>query len=169
MWLVKREPAAPPPGQCAAANKPITLAEHHCFMAAVCFRRLRFGTSLELGKKESHFLTWQKLKSPSSFFLSSCQHWSTHLPFPRRLINILAVERTEWFADLVFCPWGARWCHRCLAAFRSLIFLPPRPLSARAREEEKDLLTVAQICRRWIITGSWFDFILIKTWLFLMA
>lgn len=108
-------------------------------MVAVRFRRLRWNRPLIYLLGERCHICWhdkteQKIKVPTfclSFcslflsFFSVCQHKITHLPFPRRFIKIPVMECTEWFADLVFCPWGGEWCHRCLAAFRSLISLSP--------------------------------------------
>lgn len=69
------------------------------------------------------------LKVLSVYFTSSSQSSRTRFPFRRRFNNILLMERVKWFADLVFCPWEARWCHRCLA-WHSWIFLSPQSLSA---------------------------------------
>lgn len=69
------------------------------------------------------------LKVLSVYFTSSSQSWRTRFPFRHRFNNILLMERVEWFADLVFCPWEAGWCHRCLA-WHSWIFLSPQSLSA---------------------------------------
>lgn len=84
---------------------------------------------------EFYFLNW---RTPSSF-----RWWFN---------SVLVSECKQWFADLGFCPWEARWCHRCLA-LHSWIFLPLRQLLAL--KDKNDHITLkSPVFQLWLFLLS---------------